>query len=620
MIAQIIPAKRGTLRLAMFDYLVPAELESVIKPGQLVLIPLRSKDEFGVIFKLTDIATIDLSRLKSLKSIVNEAPILSQAQLAFLIDMAELYHTSLGYLLKNNLIPLQKRKLKTLIAPTVPHAPQRNIQKPVLFSYGNVAEKKAYLEKIIDPKQQTAIIVAEVHEAKRVKKLLPEELQKHCIIITSEQSVKETFENWVAVWRGEKTIIIGTRSALFLPYFDLFTIIIDNEGNDSHKSWDAAPRFHAREGAFILAKHHGSAVHLISHTPSVESYYFAKHGVYETATTLLPTTETKKFHIRNVRDERRGGNYMHISTDVLEAIQQQRGSIFLFCHRRGTMSHVSCRDCGNVLVCPRCTRSLTYHHHIQALMCHHCGYGQKMIVTCQKCNGMNIALFGAGTDAIAGQLAKVLPNEKRPIITIDQDKDTVKLPDGDAIYVGTHYAWSSIPWEKIQTMVFVDADTPLFIPEYRLAERLWNEMRDANYLLPDTAELFIQTTHPEHTVFTSLYEPEKFYETELFDRRVFKYPPYQYLLKIFIGGMSETKSKTDIDKLYLHLEKLTDMAKNCTITKPFALSPLLQKGQFWHAILIKIPYSSYKKYWKQIVAALPETCKVDPNPQSIFSL
>lgn len=620
MIAHIIPAKRGTLRLAMFDYLVPTELEGIIKPGQLVTIPLRSKEEFGVVFALAEKGDFDPTRLKSMTAIVNEAPILSHNQLAFLVDMSELYHTSLGYLLKNNLLPLQKRKLKSLIAPTISHAPVRAIKKPVLFSYGTVAEKKAYLEKIINPKEQTAIIVAEVHEIERVRNLLPKELQQHCVTMTSDLSVKDSFEAWVQVWRGEKTIIIGTRSALFLPYFDLTNIIIDNEGNDSHKSWDAAPRFHAREGAFLLAKYHGAAVHLIAHTPSVESYYFAKHNVYETATTLLPTTDTKKFHIRNVRDERRGGNYMHISTDVLEAIQQQRGSIFLFCHRRGTMSHVSCRDCGNVLVCPRCTRSLTYHHHTQSLLCHHCGYGQKMILACQKCNGMNIALFGAGTDAIAGQLAKVLTNEKRPIITIDQDKEEQKIPEGDAIYVGTHYAWSSIPWDKIQTMVFVDADTPLFIPEYRLAERLWNEMRDANYLLPDTAELFIQTTHPEHSVFTSLYQPDKFYEIELFDRKVFKYPPYQYLLKIFIGGMSEAKSKADIDKLYLHLEKLTEMAKNCTITKPFALSPLLQKGQFWHAILIKIPYGSYKKYWKQIVAALPETCKVDPNPQSIFSL
>lgn len=625
MIAQIIPAKRGPLRLAILDYIVPPELEALIRVNQLVTIPLRSKEEFGIVLSLIDKSAV-ASELKTILGLVHEQPFLDARQISFLQELALLYHTSLGFILKSNLPPLQKRKLKKLPAFELPTtAPTRVATKPYVFTYQTVAEKNDYLVKNIGDLpagrqvSQTLILVPEVADVVRIFDALPPTAQKNTLTITSDLSVKEQFDVWVALWRQEKTIVIGTRAALFLPFTNLTTIIVDNESHESHKSWDMNPRFHAREAALLLARHHSARTHLIAHTLSAETYYFAKHDVYETVGALAPANRTSSYLIINSRDERRAGNTAHLSETVLEALDRP-GSIFLFCQRRGTMSHISCRDCDNVLTCPRCTRSLTYYYKQSELLCHHCYYRQPMIETCAKCGGANIAFFGAGTDAIASQLKKIRPNERRPIIVIDQNTTRTKLPDGDVILVGTQYAWSSIPWERLTIFAFVDADTLLFIPEYRLTERIYCTIRDARFLLPSSAELVIQTNHPEHAVFTNLTNPEAFYTTELAERRAFHYPPYQYLLKIYLGGMSEAAATGEMGRVYTALTRLTEIAKTATITKPFAIFPLFQKGRFWQAMLVKLPYGSYKRDWKQIVATLPENAKVDPNPLTIFGL
>ncbi len=363
MFIQVIPARRMPLSLSFFDYSVPEEYKDKIKIGQLVKIPFRNKEEFGVIL---DIKSSDKPNIKTkpIKEIVFAQPFLSKEQLNFLVDISEFYHVSLGFLLKSNLIPLQIRKLKKVSSTQRTASPPINKpSKPLVYIHKNEAEKQEIiLEKLsgenghrhggVPPHggEQSLILVPELTAIKKITDLLPEDILNRAITITSEANNKELFAKWLQIWSGEKDIIIGTRTALFLPWFNLKNIILTDEGNSNYKSWDMAPRFHTRDAALFLSKHHGAQLSLLSHTLSIESYYFAKNKVYSTANDLQIKPLNKTTEVVDMKSEWRGGNYSLVSVDVLNEFKKTKaGDVVFFLNRRGTASYVGCRDCGDVL-------------------------------------------------------------------------------------------------------------------------------------------------------------------------------------------------------------------------------------------------------------------------------
>jgi primosomal protein N' len=621
MIAQIIIAKRGPLRLAILDYLVPPELEDKIVVGQLITAPLRNQETFGVVRRLSSAPATE-AKLKMLKSIVIEPALLSEGQLAFLDEVSTLYHVSLGFILKNNLLPLQKRKLKKLADETIilPPVHKHTAKKPRAYVYRDIAERKEYLQNTIAEEGQTLIIVPEVGDIDRVKNYFTPKQQEQTITVQGSMGDKEMFTAWVAVWRQTAKIIIGTRTALFFPWHNLATIIVDNEGSESHKSWDMSPRLHSREAALMMSKFHGATVHLIGPALSVETRYFAEHKIYELVENTSEIKEREGFVIAIMKNERRGGNLSFLSEDTQAGLKQP-GTVFLFCHRRGTVSCVSCRDCGTVVACPKCERPLTYHAVEGMMLCHTDNHHERMQPSCKQCGGMNIALLGAGTDRIRSEVKKLFPDDPRPIIVLDQDMLTApNVPAEDCIIIGTHLAWGFVPWERVTLMTFIDTDTPLFIPEYRLAERVFLQLHDARRRLPTTTPLIIQTDHPDHPALQGLHDPEAFYNAEKTGRRIFGYPPYKYLLKVIINGLTGPVVQHDIKLLYPRLKKLTEGLENCSISSPFTLSGSSATGTVPTAILFKLSYKNYKKSWRLIVENLPDYWKVDPNPLTISTL
>ncbi|MBI5729251.1 MAG: primosomal protein N' [Candidatus Magasanikbacteria bacterium] len=622
MIAHVILAKRGTLHLAWFDYSVPIELEKIVAIGQLVVIPFRSKEDYGIIHSLDITPKTDL-KLKALKSIVRPEPLIGPQQLAFLEEMSALYNTSLGLLVKMNLLPLQKRKLAAWVIQKREQqmSLKQPFTKPRIFLYSATAERKKYIGANIAPHGQTLILVPEVNDAETLLRSLTTAQRKKTGTITGEVSPKLFFALWQDVWSGKTNIIIGTRRALFLPFDNLATIIVDDEGNDNHKSFDLAPRFHTRDAATILAQHHAAVVHLTTHAPTVETYYFSQKKVYEVASkTFLPTI-VQKYTLLDIKNDRRGGSWSAITRDLAEQLlSATKGTIFLFCHRRGTLGYVSCRDCKTVLTCPVCQESLAYHAASRTLECHHCGHHSPMITTCARCRGTNITMFGPGTEQVESEIKKLLPNDPRPIVVIDSDTPQKLSSAADHIIVGTKSAWSTLPWKKISLMAFIDADTPLFVPEYKTAERLWQVLTRSLFLLPEKTPLYIQTAHPEHTVFQGLARPDIFYTHELTERRLFQYPPYRFVLRLFTSGKNYALLKREMEQVEAALKRLTKNDSTVTITPASDMFPSFQRGLYWQTIIIKIGYAQYKKIIRQFLTAVPETWKVDPNPTTLLSL
>lgn len=612
------------LSLPFLDYSVPEEFKNKIKIGQLVKIPFRNKEVFGVILDIK-LSESTNGKIKPINDVVFFETLLSTEQLNFLVDISEFYHVSVGFLLKGNLLPLQKTKLKKVssVDRTVT-AVHRKPTKPTVYIHKNEEEKNLIILNKIG-NGQNLILVPELTAIKKITDLLPKNILDRAITVTSELTVKELFIKWLQIWSGEKDIVIGTRTALFFPWFNLTNIILTDEGSANYKSWDMAPRLHTRDAALFLSRHHGTELSLLSHTLSVESYYFAKKKVYNTTHDLIIPSLNKTTEIIDIKSERRGGNYSLVSVDVLNEFKKNKtGDVVFFLNRRGTAGYVGCRDCGNVLKCPHCKLSLTYHQNKNILSCHYCQFSEPMPVVCKKCNGVNVATFGAGTQLAEELLKKITSatNDPRPVIRIDSDEnDLTKLnTDKDQIIICTQLAWSYLVWNKIKLFVFLDADAPLFIPEYKIIENLWQQIRDVQYKLSDGSGFLIQTSYPEHLVFKSLYDPDLFYSEQLAERRVLGYPPYKFMLKLFAGNQKSAIIESEAEKIKNGLISLTKGLSGVKILGPLETSPYYHGGQYWQVILAKIGYENYKQTTKLMLANVPENWKIDPNPGSLLSI
>jgi primosomal protein N' (replication factor Y) len=282
---------------------------------------------------------------------------------------------------------------------------------------------------------------------------------------------------------------------------------------------------------------------------------------------------------------------------------------------------VGCRDCGNVLKCPNCQLALTYHQDTNQLSCHYCHHRETMPLECAKCHGTNVNMYGAGTQLAEDLIKKITaPHDQRQIIRIDSDENDLKKleKEGDKIIIGTQLAWAHINWSKIKLLAFLDADSSLFIPEYKIVENLWQQIRDAQFNLPLDASLVAQTSHPEHLVFSSLFDPDSFYTQQLAERRVLGYPPFKFLVKMMSGHSQEQVVITETQQVIKQLADLTKNSSEITILGPWETSPYRYNGQYWQVLLAKITYENYKKNTKLLLSKTPDNWKVDPNPNSIL--
>ena len=616
MVAHIILSRRLPLSLPWLDYRIPDELESKIKIGQLVKVPFRYQKAYGIVHHLTPAYRGDFKNLKSVEEIVNLSPALSQNQLSFLEEISVLYQTSLGFLVKNNLFSLQKTKVKIFQNEKgCGKNSTMSVSKPTAFFYSTADELGEYLKQNLLTHDQNLIIVPEINDLQNIANLLLPEIQEQIMTFHSDIAEKRYFECWLRIWNQEQHIIVGTRQALFLPWQNLKNIFLIKEGDPLHKNWDMAPRFHARDASLLLSTCHKAKLHLLDHTPSMETYYFSSKNIFSSAIKkVVPMAQDRTLLIHTSAQQ---PSLLHET--VLEKLSDSKRVSFIFTPQRGSAHYIFCSDCNFVFVCPECGGNLTYHAKNNEIKCHNCKYQTLLFSTCAKCGGLSIRARGIGTESVEKELRKIFPEKE--VIRLDSDDKTRKylaLPN-QGIIIGTQFAWNKIEWRKIDLMAFVDIDSTLTIPEFKTNEHIWYSLRQAQYLLPEHAELCVQTRKPDHLVFSSLMRPEFFYEKELQERKKFFYPPFVFILKLYHGNQDKEQSEVAAQNLHSKLKNLTKNSQNITIMSPLSMKPLFRNKKYWIAIVVKISFASYKRDSKHILAHIPSEWKVDLNPNSLLS-
>lgn len=618
MYAQIIPLRRTPLQLQLLNYIVPEEINNKIKPGQLVNIPFAKQNINGIVFSVTIAPPAKDIKLKPLINIVCNQPIIAPAQLSFFYKLALIYATPLGFILKNSLPSLTKKNLEILINSTPNTARQTTIKlnkKTVSLIYNNLTEKKTILKKLISAEGQTLIILPEIFQINEIINLLGLKYKNKITFISPEPKAKELFTNWLNIRLGNSKIIIGTRKALFFSFNNLQTIIIDDEGNLSHKSWDMAPRFNAKDAAAILANCNNAGLYYLSHTPAVENFLKLEAEGY--GNKLCKRT----FEIINIKEERISKNFNILSAELAnEIINNTLGNTFLYLNKLGSSHYVTCKDCFYVLKCPNCRATYTYYETNNCLRCHRC---QKQITfnpRCANCGGVNTAMSGPGINKLCQEVKLLLKNQNREITVIEKSlQASAPIGKPGAIIIGTQYAWSRVNWRSINLFALVDADTSLFVPEYKISEQLWQLLGDANFRLNKNCHKFIQTSYPENNIFSALYNPALFYKEELIQRKMFKLPPYSLLIKVWFEDINEEKTKNAAQALYQKILSLTKNDSNIKILKPYQLFPYHLKGKYSQSILGKLNYNLNDTQILDFIKIIPGSWKVDVNPINIIT-
>lgn len=401
---------------------------------------------------------------------------------------------------------------------------------------------------------QALMLVPEIALTTQLTRRLQDVFGQKVVIYHSRFSDAERVEIWNRLLHTtEPLVVIGARSAVFLPFNRLGLVIVDEEHEPSYKQFDPAPRYNGRDVATVLARLHGAKTLLASATPTIETYNKSIEGKYGLATlserysgAQLPRTE-----IIDLSQARRTGELtdsLANSTVRLTNEALARGEQAIFFHnRRGYAPIARCKECEYIPKCADCDVSLSYHRRIDRLVCHYCGKEYALPVTCPVCKQPAIEIVGYGTERVEDNISEIFPSAK----ILRMDFDTTRNKDDystiiDAfsqhkadILVGTQMVTKGLDFGDVSTVVVLSADHIINYPDFRAAERAFNMLEQvAGRAGRRTAEgkVLIQTFNPEHPIikFAIDHDYNGFYEYELTERKSFGYPPFARIIYIYV--------------------------------------------------------------------------------------
>lgn len=629
MYAKIAPLKRLPKSLSICDYFVPDNLENTIQVGQLVIIPFRKSKIFGLVLSL-ETSSPYAEKVKSIESVVHEIPFLRPSEVKLFETTASLYNMPLGSMIETGLPPLQKRKLKTISLSPRGDSLHKNTKLPKFVQYLTHEQHKTILQNF--SQKQTLILVSEIQQTKIIAQFFE---NKNVALWHSELGEKEKFDLWFKIRNGEVDIIIGTRSAVFLAFFDLQHIIIDAEDEKDHKHSEGSPRFHVKDIMHLLAKIHQAEVTLTSSHPSSDIYYgIYNHeyilnekiinsnktiGVIEQIPKDLPTfIDLKTEHHGHKED-------YFLSSPVQEKITNVQKDVFLFLNRRGSATSIFCKACGYKDICTTCQNMRVYHDADKMIHCHYCKTKSPVPLMCPKCGVELLQLQGYGTEQIEKVLKNLTKNNGAQVIRMDSDVAEKLRPElleqpGQKIIIGTEMTFQYLNWKNIELCVCINLDQMIATPEYNGEERLWHFIQKIQYERDANSAFYIQTYNPDHAFWQSLSNPDLFYRNDLKRRKVFGYPPYSYLVKYFYGAETENEARQQAAKTKLLLEKtLTKEPKKASIYDPIALHPHFYRKKYWYGIIVLLEPNTWMEKISEVNAIIDENWKIDPRPNSILA-
>ncbi|MDD4351786.1 MAG: primosomal protein N' [Candidatus Gracilibacteria bacterium] len=414
-------------------------------------------------------------------------------------------------------------------------------------------------------------------------------------------SAGEKADEWERIRSGEARVVVGSRSALFTPAFQLGLIVIDEEHEGSYKQ-DRSPRYHAREVAMQMTKLYQAKLLMGSATPDIGTYYKASQGDYELlelAERIGSANGLPKIEMVDLRDEFKKKNYSYFSDKLqleLANILNGKQQAILFLNRRGSASGLLCRDCGWRSVCPACDITLTVHG--PKLLCHYCGHEEAVPVRCPACASVAIKSVGVGTQKVETELKRLFPQAR--VLRADSDTTSGKTAHEEIyqkfknyeadILVGTQMIAKGWDLTRVNLVGIIIADIGLHMPDFRASERIFSLITQVAGRAgrgDDPGKVILQTYTPDHeaVIFGTRHDYRGFYENEIKVRQAFHYPPFSRVLTLTYVDQNEDKAKAESKKL---AQELKNKLPELEVLGPTPAYPPKVYGKYHFDLLIKL--------------------------------
>jgi primosomal protein N' (replication factor Y) len=484
-------------------------------------------------------------------------------------------------------------------------------QKDVSLLHGVTSSGKTeiyihQIEQYIAQGKQVMYLVPEIALTAQLVGRLVRYFGNRVAVYHSKYTSNERVEVWNHVLENSEKaqVVIGARSALFLPYADLGLIIVDEEHEQMFKQQDPAPRYHARDAAIVLAKMHHAKVLLGSATPSIETYHNVQAGKFGLTTiterfgnVMMPEIELVDLKDKYFRKRMSG----HFSDTLIENITTALSlgeQVILFQNRRGYSPMLECMTCGHIPQCRQCDVSLTYHKFKNQLRCHYCGFSMAMPTHCHQCSSVDLTTKGFGTEQVQLELGELFPAAR--IGRMDQDTtrgkfgfekiiDSFKNREID-ILVGTQMLAKGLDFDNVTLVGIMNADNMLFHPDFRAFERSYQMMAQVSGRAGRSVKqgkVIIQTYNPLHNIIQQVTRNDYagMYAEQLYERRIYKYPPFFRLIRLTLKHRNFETLKESAQWLY------NVMHQNLGIPVLGPEEPVIGRirNEYIRTILVKIP-------------------------------
>ncbi len=441
-------------------------------------------------------------------------------------------------------------------------------QKEIVLLHGITASGKTeiyikLIEEALEWNGQVLYLLPEIALTTQLVTRLTAYFGNKIAVYHSKYSNNERVEVWQQVLKHSENaqVVIGARSAIFLPFQQLSLVIVDEEHESTYKQIDPAPRYNARDAASVLAKAHNAKVILGSATPSIESYHNSateKFGIvslnHRFGNSKLPAitlVDLKEKHTKKMMV----GHFSDTLVKLIKERLQKAEQVILFQNRRGFSPVVECITCGHVPHCSNCDVSLTFHKNKNQLRCHYCGYTMANPTNCHQCSSPELSTKGFGTEQVQLELATLFP--KARIGRMDHDTtrgkfgfeniiDSFKNREVD-ILVGTQMLAKGLDFENVTLVGIMNADNMLYHPDYRALERTFQMLTQVSGRAGRSekkGEVIIQTYNPAHPIIQQVLDGkyETMYKEQLHERKIYGYPPFFKVIKLTLRNRNFEKN------------------------------------------------------------------------------
>jgi primosomal protein N' (replication factor Y) len=434
------------------------------------------------------------------------------------------------------------------------------------------------IRQMLDEGKQVLYLLPEIALTTQIINRLQKYFGNEVGVYHSKYNENERVEIWQHVAGTGKqsfNVLLGARSAMFLPFKNLGLIIIDEEHDASYKQYDPAPRYNARDTAIFLASMHGAKVLLGSATPAVESFYNASQGKYGLSTLserfgglLLPQVK-----LVNLKDEHRMKTMQSIFSSALireiESALDANEQVILFQNRRGFSLHIDCDNCGWIPHCVQCDVSLVYHKNQNQLRCHYCGYTTRIPEKCPDCGGTHLVMKGFGTEKIEEELSLIVP--KARIARMDLDTTRSRFAHQKLIaafeerkidiLVGTQMVTKGLDFDHVSLVGILNADSLLSYPDFRAFERgfqLMAQVAGRAGRKNKQGKVLIQAFNPSHPILDMVlhHNYEAMYQSQLIERDRFNYPPFCRIVQLSVRHVDADLINRAADEMAKRLRAL----------------------------------------------------------------